>query len=85
MNVLEQSEQGISSEHDLPHLRRVDAHIRDKDTKNGNIVIRRYECANTHRFTTEERIKDELLQRELQPGPRLSGQGSKDWSKDVRG
>lgn len=61
--------------------------LETRTRKDGNIVTRRYECANTHRFTTEERIKDELLRRvrELQPGPRLSGQGSKDWSKDVGG
>ena len=50
-----------------------------------NIVTRRYECANTHRFSTEERIKDELLQPRVPTGEQLSDQGSKDWSKDVGG
>jgi len=31
--------------------------------KKDGVVTRRYECANEHRFSTEERIRDELLQR----------------------
>jgi len=49
--------------------------LETRTLKSGNVVIRRYECANTHRFSTEERIKDELLRRvrELQPGQGLPG------------
>lgn len=44
-----------------------------------NITVRRYECANLHRFTTEEIVKDELLRRvrELQSGPRLPSKSGK--------
>ena len=62
--------------------------LETRTLKSGNTVIRRYECANTHRFLTEERIRDdELLRRirELQSGPRLSGQGGSNWSKDAGG
>lgn len=48
--------------------------------KTDNVVVRRYECANEHRFTTEERLKDELLRLRLQSGPELpskSRQGGK--------
>ena len=53
--------------------------------KTDGVVTRRYECANMHRFSTEERIRDdELLRRlrELQSGPRLSGPGCKNWAED---
>ena len=36
-----------------------------------NIVTRRYECANMHRFTTEERVRDELLRLRVQPRQKL--------------
>lgn len=44
------------------------------------VVRRRYECANMHRFSTEERIRDdELLRRirELQPRARLPSASGK--------
>jgi len=47
-----------------------------RTNKNENVVTRRYECGNTHRFSTEERIRDEVLRRKLQPGAVLSEQGS---------
>jgi len=60
--------------------------------KTDNVVVRRYECANEHRFTTEERLKDELLRRVrgVQSGPELPGksrQGGKDRTpvSDARG
>ena len=37
----------------------------------GNVVTRRYECANMHRFSTEERVKDELLRLRVQPRQKL--------------
>ena len=40
--------------------------------KTDNVVTRRYECANMHRFSTEERVKDELLRLRLQPRQTLS-------------
>lgn len=50
--------------------------LETRTLKSGNVVTRRYECANTHGFTTEERIKDELLRR-IQTGTRvlMPGQG----------
>ncbi len=61
--------------------------LETRTLKSGNTVIRRYECANAHRFSTEERIKDELLRRirELQPRPKLSNQSGSDWTKDAGG
>ncbi len=57
-----------------------------------NTVVRRYECANGHRFTTEERVRDELLRRVrgVQPGQELpseSRQGGKNRTpvSDARG
>jgi transcriptional regulator NrdR family protein len=47
------------------------------------VVTRRYECANLHRFSTEERIKDDKLLRrfrELQPRQELPHSGSKSWA-----
>jgi transcriptional regulator NrdR family protein len=51
--------------------------------KTDGVVTRRYECGNLHRFSTEERIKDdELLRqlRELQSRPKLPGSGSEGWA-----
>jgi len=49
--------------------------------KTDGVVTRRYECANLHRFTTEERIRyDNVLQRQLQPRPGLSGPGGEGWA-----
>jgi hypothetical protein len=51
--------------------------------KTDGVVTRRYECANLHRFSTEERIRDdELLRRlrELQPRPGLPGPSSENWA-----
>jgi len=47
-----------------------------------NIVVRRYECANLHRFTTEEIVRDELLRRvrRVQSGPRLPSKSCQDRS-----
>jgi transcriptional regulator NrdR family protein len=48
-----------------------------------NLVTRRYECGNLHRFSTEERIKDdELLRRlrELQSRPGLPSPGGESWA-----
>ena len=42
-----------------------------RTNKVDNVVTRRYECANLHRFKTEERVKDELLQLRLQPGQKV--------------
>ena len=58
--------------------------LETRTLKSGNVVTRRYECANAHRFTTEEKIKDELLRRirKLPPGAGLPGQGSKNWAED---
>ena len=39
--------------------------------KTDGVVTRRYECANMHRFSTEERVRDELLRLRLQPGQKL--------------
>ena len=36
-----------------------------------NIVTRRYECGNMHRFSTEERVRNELLRLRLQSGQKL--------------
>ena len=48
------------------------AQIKETRTnKDKNIVTRRYECGNMHRFSTEERVKDELLRLRMQPRPRL--------------
>jgi len=37
--------------------------------KTDGVIVRRYECANLHRFSTEERVRYELLKRTdaLQP------------------
>jgi hypothetical protein len=49
--------------------------------KTDGVVTRRYECANLHRFSTEERVRDDKLLRrlrELQSGqglPSTGGQG----------
>lgn len=51
--------------------------------KTDGVVTRRYECANLHRFSTEERIRDdELLRRlrELHSRPGLSGPGGEGWA-----
>jgi transcriptional regulator NrdR family protein len=51
--------------------------------KTDGVVTRRYECANLHRFSTEERIRDdELLRRlrELQSRPRLPSSGGEIWA-----
>lgn len=47
--------------------------VKETRSKPDNLVYRRYECANLHRFSTEERIKDELLRRvrKLQSGAEL--------------
>lgn len=51
--------------------------------KTDGVVTRRYECANLHRFSTEERIRyDNVLQRQLQPRQGLSDAGCKNWSED---
>ena len=53
--------------------------------KTDGVVTRRYECGNLHRFSTEERIRDdELLRRlrELQPRPGLSNSGRRNWAED---
>ena len=42
-----------------------------RTNKTDNVVTRRYECGNMHRFSTEERAKDELLRLRVQPGQRL--------------
>lgn len=39
--------------------------------KTDNVVTRRYECGNMHRFSTEERVKDELLRLRVQPRQKL--------------
>jgi transcriptional regulator NrdR family protein len=49
--------------------------------KTDGVVTRRYECANLHRFTTEERIRyDNVLQRQLQPRQGLSDAGGENWA-----
>lgn len=49
--------------------------------KTDGVVTRRYECANLHRFSTEERIRDdELLRRQLQPRPGLSSPSGENWA-----
>lgn len=51
--------------------------------KTDSVVTRRYECGNLHRFSTEERIKDdELLRRfrELQPRSGLPNPGGEGWA-----
>jgi transcriptional regulator NrdR family protein len=51
--------------------------------KTDGVVTRRYECANLHRFSTEERIRDdELLRRlrELQSRPGLPNSGGESWA-----
>lgn len=51
--------------------------------KTDGVVTRRYECANLHRFTTEERIRyDNVLQQQLQSRQGLSGPGCKNWAED---
>lgn len=53
--------------------------------KTDGVVTRRYECANLHRFSTEERIRsDELLRRlrEMHTRPGLPNQGSEGWAED---
>lgn len=47
-----------------------------RTNKTDNVVMRRYECANLHRFKTVEGVQDELLQRKLQPGAQLPRQES---------
>lgn len=42
-----------------------------RTNKTDNVVTRRYECGNMHRFSTEERAKDELLRLRVQPGQKL--------------
>jgi transcriptional regulator NrdR family protein len=42
--------------------------------KTDGVVTRRYECGNMHRFSTEERVRYELLRLQLQPGQELPGQ-----------
>jgi transcriptional regulator NrdR family protein len=42
--------------------------------KTDGVVTRRYECGNMHRFSTEERVRHELLRLRLQPGQELPGQ-----------
>lgn len=42
-----------------------------RTNKTDNVVTRRYECGNMHRFSTEERAKDELLRLRVQPRQRL--------------
>lgn len=42
-----------------------------RTNKTDNVVTRRYECGNLHRFSTEERAKDELLRLRVQSGQRL--------------
>lgn len=42
-----------------------------RTNKDKNVVTRRYECGNMHRFSTEERVRDELLRLRVQPGQRL--------------
>jgi transcriptional regulator NrdR family protein len=49
--------------------------------KTDGVVTRRYECANLHRFSTEERIRyDEVLQRQLQSMPGLSSPSGENWA-----
>ena len=49
--------------------------------KTDGVVTRRYECANLHRFSTEERIRyDEVLQRQLQPRSGLPSSSGEDWA-----
>ena len=57
--------------------------VKETRSRKSGVVARRYECANLHRFTTEERIReDELLRqlRELQPRPGLPGPGGEGWA-----
>lgn len=42
--------------------------------KTDGVVTRRYECGNMHRFSTEERVRHELLRLRLQPGLELPDQ-----------
>ena len=42
--------------------------------KTDGVVTRRYECGNMHRFSTEERVRYELLQPQLQSGQGLPTQ-----------
>lgn len=37
--------------------------------KTDGVVTRRYECANTHRFTTEEKIRDDNLDSKRKSSP----------------
>lgn len=48
-----------------------------RTNKVDNMVTRRYECANLHRFKTEERTCDELLRLQLQSGQKLSSKGDR--------
>jgi transcriptional regulator NrdR family protein len=43
--------------------------IDTRTRKTDGVVVRRYECANTHRFSTEERVRYELLKRTDEPQP----------------
>lgn len=46
--------------------------MQTRTRKTDGVVTRRYECANLHRFSTEERIRDELLRLRLQSRAQLS-------------
>ena len=45
--------------------------VKETRARPNNTTYRRYECANLHRFSTEERIRDEVLRGGLQPRARL--------------
>lgn len=45
--------------------------VKETRSKPNNTTYRRYECANLHRFSTEERIKDEVLRGGLQSRAQL--------------
>jgi transcriptional regulator NrdR family protein len=57
--------------------------VKETRTRKTGVVVRRYECGDMHRFSTEERIRDdELLRRfrELQPRSKLPGSGGESWA-----
>ena len=37
--------------------------------KTDGVIVRRYECANMHRFSTEERVRYELLKQTIEFRP----------------
>lgn len=48
--------------------------LQTRTRKTDGVVTRRYECGNMHRFSTEERVRHELLQLRLLSGQTLPNQ-----------